>query len=129
MAISKTRQRLRAAREVRIRARVKIEREEHELCARTLASTTRDLAAAQAALEAAVVALGEAEAEHQHAVRGERDALVRLVRALMDQRGWSIAETGRRVGVTRDLAHRAATSGASVPTLRKMLAELQRGAS
>lgn len=129
MALSKTRQRLRAAREARIIVRVKLERDEHELCKRTLAIAERDLARAQAALDAAVTALGEAEAEHQHAVRGERDALVRLVRALMEQRGWTIAETGRRVGVTRSLAHRAATGGASVSTLRKMLTALERGAS
>lgn len=127
MRLSKTRQRLQAARESRILVRVKLERDEHELCKRTVASTQRDLTAARAALETAIAELGAAEAEHEHATRSERDALVRLVRALMDQRGWSIAETGRRAGVSRAVAHRAATSGASAPTLRKLLAALERG--
>jgi len=127
MALSRTRQRLKVAREARVRARVKLEREEHELCGKALAAAERTAAEAQAALDAAVIALAEAEAELQHYRRSERDALVRLVRAMIDERGWSIAELGQRAGIPRALAHRAVTAGASRPVLVDLLATVENG--
>jgi len=127
MALSKTRERLKVVREARVRARVKLEREEHELCVKAVAAAERTAAEAQAALDDAVNALAEAEAELQHYRRSERDALVRLVRAMIEQRGWSIAELGKRADIKRALAHRAVTAGASRPVLVKLLQTVERG--
>ena len=54
MALSKTRERLKVVREARVRARVKLEREEHELCVKAVAAAERTAAEAQAALDDAV---------------------------------------------------------------------------